>query len=125
MFKYLFEWIQNLAFYLVIITAVFQVIPGNGYKKYVKFFSGLVLILLMLTPIMKLTGIEKQFNELYHSRTYEMEQAEIIRQQDYFEGMNILDFMPAEYQESGSENADEENTDDPDKIEVGEIEVGK
>lgn len=125
MFKYLFEWIQNLAFYLVIITAVFQVIPGTGYKKYVKFFSGLVLILLMLTPFMKLTGIETQFTELYHSRTYEMEQAEIVRQQDYFEGMNILDFMPDEYKKAGVENMDEQNTADQDKIEVGEIQVGK
>lgn len=120
MFDYIFDWIQNLAFYLVIITAVLQVIPGNSYKKYVQFFSGLVMILLMLTPVLKLTGIEKQFNDLYHSREYEMEKQEIERQKDYFEGTDILDFLPDEYQQEETEGGDGQN-----QIEVGEVKIGE
>ena len=120
MFDFIYEWIQNLAFYLVIVTAVLQIIPGKGYKKYVQFFSGMVMILLMLTPIFKLTGIENRFYDLYHSQEYEMEKEEIEKQKDYFEGLDILDFLPEEY---GQEEQNAENT--KKGIEVEEIQVGE
>lgn len=97
MLTYLYEWISNLAFYLVLVTAVLQIVPGKEYKKYIRFFSGLVMILLMTTPILKLTGMEKRFYEIYHSREYEWEIKEMERQQEYFEGMDVLDFLPEEY----------------------------
>lgn len=121
MFDYIFEWIQNLVFYLVIITAVMQVIPGKSYKKYVQFFSGLVMILLMLTPILKLTGMQGTFQELYHSKEYEMEKESIEAQQQYFEDLDILDFLPDEYNQS-TEAVDKNQTD---KIEVEEIQIGE
>lgn len=121
MFEYLYEWIQNLAFYLVIITAAIQILPGKSYKKYVQFFSGMVLILLMLSPILKLTGIESQFYDLYHSREYELEKEEIEKQKNYFKDLDILDFLPEEYQEGAGAKEDEEKN----KIEVEEIEVGQ
>lgn len=120
MFDYIYEWIQNLAFYLVIVTAVLQIIPGKGYKKYVQFFSGMVMILLMLTPVLKLTGIETRFYDLYHSQEYEMEKKEIEKQKDYFEDLDILDFLPDEY---GQEEQNAE--DDKNGIEVEEIQVGE
>ena len=114
MFDFIYEWIQNLAFYLVIVTAVLQIIPGKGYKNYVQFFSG------MVTPILKLTGIENRFYDLYHSQEYEMEKEEIEKQKDYFEGLDILDFLPEEY---GQEEQKAENT--KKGIEVEEIQVGE
>ncbi len=121
MFDFLYEWIQNLAFYLVIITAVIQILPGKSYKKYIQFFSGLVMILLMLTPVMKLTGTKEHFYELYHSREYEMEKEELTRQQSYMEDLDFLDFLPDEYQ---PETAEEEET-VQNKVEVEEIRFGQ
>lgn len=121
MFDYLYEWIQNLAFYLVIITAVLQILPGKSYKRYVQFFSGMVMILLMLTPIMKLSGIEEQFYKTYHSKEYELQREEIEKQKSYFENLDILDFLPNEYQEdfTDKEEAEKKN------IEVEEIRLGQ
>lgn len=120
MFDFLYQWIQNMAFYLVIVTALLQLLPGKGYKKYVQFFSGMVMILLMLTPLLKLTGIDKQFYELYHSREYEMEKEEIEKQKDYFENLDILDFLPDEYSQEGQKQEDGQES-----IEVEEIQVGQ
>lgn len=120
MFDYLYEWIQNMAFYLVIVTALLQVLPGKEYKKYVQFFSGMVMILLMLTPLLKLTGIEKQFYELYHNREYEMEREEIERQKDYFEDFDILDFLPEKYTQEKQKSEEGQRN-----IEVEEIQVGQ
>jgi stage III sporulation protein AF len=121
MFEFLYEWIQNLAFYLVIITAVLQILPGKNYKRYIQFFSGMVMILLMLTPVLKLTGKEDTFYSLYHSKEYEMEKEEIERQKDYLKDLDILDFLPEEYQE-GTDHEEEESQN---KVEVEDIQVGQ
>lgn len=124
MFDFLYEWIQNLAFYLVIITAVLQILPGKNYKKYIQFFSGMVMILLMLTPVLKLTGTENTFYDLYHNKEYEMEKEEIERQEDYMKDLDILDFLPEEYS-GGLENEKEEKEESQNKVEVEDIQVGQ
>ena len=47
MFTYIYDWIKNLVFYLILMTMLMQIIPDSDYKKYIRFFTGLVLILLV------------------------------------------------------------------------------
>ena len=61
MLEELYGWIQNIAVYLIVTSAIMHAIPGKEYEKYVRFFSGLVLILLLFTPLLKLTGKEGVF----------------------------------------------------------------
>ena len=96
----LYEWIQNLVCYLVIFTAVLEVLPGKEYKKYIQFFAGLVLILLLVTPILKVTGMEQNFWEIYNNREYEQEKRELL------EKIDIIDFLPEDW-----ENGEEMETD--------------
>ena len=50
MFQYLYEWTQNLAFYIVLITAVLHAVPDSGYKKYIVilFLTGVLLLVIAL-----------------------------------------------------------------------------
>lgn len=43
------QWIQKIISMLLVMSAVLQVIPGKDYEKYIRFFCGLVLILLALS----------------------------------------------------------------------------
>lgn len=63
MFDYIYEWIQNVAFYLVLVTAVLHVVPNQSYRKYIRFFTGLVLILMIMTPVLKLFGTEVEMQD--------------------------------------------------------------
>ena len=56
MFTVLYDWMYQITFYLVIFTAALQLLPSGNYIKYVKFFVGLVLILLVVSPVMKVVG---------------------------------------------------------------------
>ena len=47
----LYEWIRNITYYLIFITVVENLLPNKKYEKYVKFFAGMVLILLVLKPV--------------------------------------------------------------------------
>ncbi|MCU6748163.1 MULTISPECIES: stage III sporulation protein AF [Lachnospiraceae] len=117
MLTQLYDWIMDITSYLIVVSAVLQVIPGKEYKKYIQFFSGLVLILLLCTPILKLSGMQDTFTAIYSSREYEMEKQEIERRAQYFEDLDILKFVPEQYKERMEESGGQ--------IEVEEIKVGK
>ena len=56
MLDYIYEWMQNIAYYLVIVVAVLQM-AGESYKKYIRFFAGLILILMLSGPIFQIFGM--------------------------------------------------------------------
>ena len=94
MIAFFYQWLQNIAFYLILITAIIQIIPNHSYKKYIRFFTGLILIVMLSEPIMKAIGMQTTFSELYHNASY-------------LEGMSLEDV--------GKEETDE--------IEVEEIQI--
>ena len=85
MLTYLYEWIENIAFYMVIITVAMQMIPNSSYKKYIRFFTGLILIIMLSGPIMKIFGMEQELQEFYKSAEYQQKVKEIERATKYLE----------------------------------------
>ena len=71
MIAFFYQWLQNIAFYLILITAIIQIIPNHSYKKYIRFFTGLILIVMLSEPIMKAIGMQTTFSELYHNASYQ------------------------------------------------------
>ena len=58
MIESIYTWIENLAFYMVVMVAAMQMIPGENYKKYVRFFVGLILIMMTIGPLFKIMEID-------------------------------------------------------------------
>ncbi|MEF9941500.1 MAG: stage III sporulation protein AF [Lachnospiraceae bacterium] len=90
MFDYIYEWIQNLAFYMIITTAIIQLIPQSTYKRYVRFFTGLLLVVLLVTPILKIFGLEQNFKNIYKNATYLQEIREIEEATQYLEEVEVV-----------------------------------
>ena len=91
MFEYLYQWIENIAFYLVIFTIATQLIPNNSYKKYIRFFSGLILVLMLSGPILKLFNMEESFQVFYENEEYERKIKEIEESTKYLEDLTLED----------------------------------
>lgn len=123
MFERLYEWILNLSIYLIVVAAAMHAVPGKEYTKYVRFFCGLVLILLLFTPVLRLTGVEEEFLELYRSREYEAQKQEIENAQEIYQDADLLEFVPEEYR--GMENDGEETTEEGNWIKVEDIRIGE
>ena len=75
MLTYIYDWIENIAFYLVILVAVMQMIPQNSYQKYIRFFAGMILIMMLAGPIVKLFGMTDFQSIEYQSVLQEIEEA--------------------------------------------------
>lgn len=115
MFQYLYEWIQNIAFYMVLVMMIIQVLPNTEYKKYVRFFTGLVLILMLAVPILKLFGMDKNITEIYKNETYQAEIKKIEDATSYLEDVEISDYL----------GTDAEKEEEEEKVEVEEIHIGR
>ncbi|MBE6065349.1 stage III sporulation protein AF [Clostridium cochlearium] len=58
--KELRHWIINIATVVLFITAVEMLLPNNNLKKYSKFVMGLILMVTLINPLIKL--VDKDFN---------------------------------------------------------------
>ena len=47
----LFGWMKSLIFYLMLATIVPHMAPSNQYKQYIRYFIGLVVIVLLASPL--------------------------------------------------------------------------
>ena len=117
MFQYLYEWIQNIAFYMVLVMAAVQVLPNTDYKKYIRFFTGLVLILMLATPIFKLFGMDESLADVYDNEAYKEEIERIEDSTKYLNDVDVSDYL-------GAGEEEEEET-GKGTVEVEEIHVGR
>lgn len=67
------EWIENIAFYSVLMMLVGHILPAGEQKKYVQFFLGLVFVLVVLSPVLRLLGEENRIGEAYLATLYSQE----------------------------------------------------
>ena len=47
----LFGWMKSLIIYLIFAGAIINMSPAGSYKKYIKFFTGIVAIIILMKPI--------------------------------------------------------------------------
>ena len=52
------SWIQSMVVFLLLMTLAEQLIPEEKYRKYVRLTMGLLLILIIAMPILKLSGTD-------------------------------------------------------------------
>ncbi len=84
MITYLYDWVERIAIYIIILTAVTHLLPNNSYKKYIQFFVGLLLILMLTEPIQKLFQLEHSFAEFYQEAEYELHLKEMKDAAEYY-----------------------------------------
>ncbi|HIT67017.1 MAG TPA: stage III sporulation protein AF [Candidatus Merdisoma merdipullorum] len=83
----LYGWIRDIAFYTLLMEVVLHVLPEQGQRKYLQFFMGIVLIILVISPALSAAGLDRKLDETYVRQTYDQELQEFWqRQQEIEEG---------------------------------------
>ena len=94
----LFGWVQDIAFYTLLMVVVLHVLPEKSQRKYLQFFMGIVLMILVISPFLSALGLERQLDETYARQTYDQELQEFLERQKVIE---------EEYQRHVEEKLDE------------------
>ncbi len=94
----LFGWVQDIAFYTLLMVVVLHVLPEKSQRKYLQFFMGIVLMILVISPFLSALGLDRQLDETYARQTYDQELQEFLERQKVIE---------EEYQRHVEEKLDE------------------
>ena len=117
-----YNWVKNLAFFAILSTAVLQMIPDQGFQKYVRFFTGLLMVSMLILPIFKVTGKENIFTDIYKSKEYREQLEENSKKsRELIEQITVLE-QKNRTNEKDLENDDIEHNQ---RIEVERIEIRK
>lgn len=57
-----FEWVKSIVFYLLLLTVVGHLIPGQKYEKYLRLFTGMLLMILVMKPVLTLFSIDEKLD---------------------------------------------------------------
>ena len=76
----IFSWMKNIAFFLILSGLLLQLLPDGKYRKYLKFFSGMILVILVASPVNHWFGLEEQLVRAAEEFVWEQQAVEIQEQ---------------------------------------------
>lgn len=80
-----FGWVQDIAFYTLLMVVVLHVLPDKSQRKYLQFFMGIVLMILVISPFLSVLGLDRQLDRNYARQTYDRELQEFLERQGELE----------------------------------------
>lgn len=83
----IYSWMKNLAVFYILLTCVIHLLPDRRYERYVRFFMGLLLILMLCSPILSFLG---KGGELAESFQGFYQQEDTLRQQQELENLQEI-----------------------------------
>ena len=81
------EWIKGLVIFFLVVSIAEQMLPNKKYEQYVKLFTGLLLIVMLMQPILKIGSSDRIFEQKLSKLLEEQEalEQEIGKQPILFE----------------------------------------
>ena len=69
----IYSWIKCLAIFYILLTMLLHLVPTEKYQRYVRFFMGLVLMVMLVTPVLSLLEKSRQLPDSF-SGLYQQEE---------------------------------------------------
>lgn len=74
------EWIRSLVYFMILMTLVGNLLPDRKYEKYLSLYVGIVFLMLVLSPVFDLTGVEEKAAEAFARLTFQND-AEFLKKE--------------------------------------------
>lgn len=122
---FLYGWIRDIAFYTILMTVVLHLLPEESQKKYVRFFMGIVLMLVVLSPLLSAAGLSDTLDGIYAEQTCDAELQDFVRRQEELEQAYEREIEQKEQELTGDgmENS-ADGEEEPDGIPDIKVEIG-
>lgn len=79
MIESIYGWMRNLAYYFIFMTAVLNLLPDDRYRKYVRSFLGMLLILVVIDPLLSLGDFKGRLEEIFQRENYRLQNEEVFQ----------------------------------------------
>ena len=71
------QWIKNIICSICILSALLHVLPDSAYRKYVNFYIGLLIILMVLKPVASVFSLDETFEKTVQIQELKRELSEL------------------------------------------------
>ncbi len=61
----IFSWVKNIVVFFLILTLIDEILPDSDYRKYIRLAGGMVLILIVFLPVLKLFHMTDSMDYYY------------------------------------------------------------
>ena len=85
--SWVYGWIWNLVVYFILVTAVTSVLPGEQYRKYIRLFTGVMMILVMADPLLQLLRLDESLLSSFEEYSVRQEKEELREEMEAMEGV--------------------------------------
>ncbi len=74
-----YQWVENILFFLVFAHVANVLLPSKKYEKYIRFFAGIVVILLVMQPLTKPLHIDDRIAYFFESIRFKEDAQDLSR----------------------------------------------
>ena len=100
------NWIKNIVFYMILNTIIMNLLGNSRYKKYVSIISGLILVMIVITPLLKILHLDDELDYNIRSNEFAVEAADFKNSLSLMEKSKI-DLIFKDYKEKMRSQVDE------------------
>lgn len=76
----LYQWVGSILCYLILVSAIRAVLPSGKYEKYIRLFTGMILILLVVQPITGGLELEDRLAYYFEAISFQRESEDLKRE---------------------------------------------
>lgn len=68
-----YEWVRNIVIYLILNTIIMNLLGNSSYKKYVSIVTGMILLLIVVSPFLKLLNMNEILDYYLNANIYQVD----------------------------------------------------
>ncbi|BCJ95717.1 hypothetical protein acsn021_32860 [Anaerocolumna cellulosilytica] len=65
----IYSWVKNIVIFLVLTTIVTNLLGKSSYKKYINLVTGIILVILVISPLLKLFQLDSTLDYYFTTNT--------------------------------------------------------
>lgn len=65
------RWVKNITYYFILIHILFQLLPSGKYQRYIRLFSGIIFVLLAVSPLTRGLKLEEKLAYAFEKIQFE------------------------------------------------------
>jgi stage III sporulation protein AF len=78
-----YSWVKNIVYFLLIVKIMEYIVPSEKSGKYIKLFSGIVLIIILIQPFLKILDWDGKLNNSIIDISNEIDSEPLKNKEDY------------------------------------------
>lgn len=78
----LYEWVRNVVFYQILTSIIINMIPKDAYQKYIRFFLGMLFVVIATQPIFELFHLAEEMDMKYVQEMLDQELEEYEKMEE-------------------------------------------